>query len=261
MLLRRKGIQWFGDNAILSDFEFETEQYRVLNPTATSAQIAAIDANIKAIKYGAGITLSSVTAKMSLVAPRLVTQSSVDLRPYALIPGVQISISDGTKVAVYSGLTVGTGETYTEKLLDTSFDDTSKWLKENGTITVSGGQGFFTNSGSGLSLYQSNIETSKELYVVSVNVASITSGSIRSALNSVSVVQPLVVGDNVGYLTTVNSGNANIITFSANTTAVVNSFSVKKVLTASTTGLDATTLSDAGINANAASFTITITRP
>ncbi len=59
----------------------------------TQAQLAAVDANIKAIKYGSGITLSSLTAKRSEVdGTAFVTQSSVDLRPYV---GFKLTTSDG----------------------------------------------------------------------------------------------------------------------------------------------------------------------
>lgn len=81
----------------------------------TGAQVAALDANIKLIKYGAGITLAAVTLNLSLVAgTTFISNPSVDMRPYKAF---NASLSDGAKTLTLTPLgAVGTGQTYSAEL-------------------------------------------------------------------------------------------------------------------------------------------------
>src|SRR5512133_1769017 len=93
-------------------YEPETLTYAATH-TMTPAEVAALDLEIKAIKSGTPLTLSSLTLYMSLVSGAyFLTRSSVDLTRYAGIAGVQYSVAaTGTPAvtAVYSGtITAGT---------------------------------------------------------------------------------------------------------------------------------------------------------
>lgn len=123
---------------------------------------------------------------------------------------------------------------------DPSFDTSAYWQKEDGTITVSGGQGIFTNSTNAKSLYKANLLTSPQykLYKAITVVDSITSGSIITLIGgNRSIAGNLIAGTNTGYtIIATTSGNINIYTTSDGTTAAVNSYSIMQVLAPSTSG-------------------------
>jgi len=236
----------------------------------SASTITTLDNNIRLVKFGSGITLASVTAKLSLVSPRLVTQSSVDLRPYAMIPGASFSFSDGTKSAVFSGGSAGTGETLGAELttgwtsnapypyetfssagknIDSAIGDSShaimrayatalanpagKLYKNETTITLNSGSGpdFYYHALSDLA--GAGIVTAKA-YVNGINTTYFTGTSAQYT----------------GFRT-----NADIAT---NYSAV---WSNKQVLTADTTGANFSAVTDGGVNPNIATWTVTITKP
>jgi hypothetical protein len=102
---------------------WQSEVFKYLTSSGASltrAQIAAIDANIKAIKYGSGIILASVTGYLSTVnGTALATGLSVDPRPYVMTPGWKIAFADSAgKIAYGYGKAAGTGETYLETVVN-----------------------------------------------------------------------------------------------------------------------------------------------
>ena len=239
------------------DIEPEVYNYLLLGPSLTAAQIATLNANVRLIKYSTGITLASVTAKMSIASPYLVTTSSVDLRPYALIPGVQIVYNDGAKTSTFTGNTPGSGETLDSNLL-ASVDFTSGWTPLNSTINSAS---TFTITALSGAVFK-DIVTKGALYVAAFT-ASVSGGEARM-LNSGELIivvsgatptyKTMSAADN--QLRFYNTGGGNGATF---TQATAN---LQKVLTANTTGFNATACTpEAGFNADAASFTATITKP
>ena len=236
----------------------------------TPTEIAALDAQMKAIKYSTGLTISSLTAKMSLVAPRLVTQSSVDLRPYALTSGTSFSFSDGSKSVVFTGGSAGTGETLSGTELITGF-----------TNKVGVAFDTFATAGADISQAVSNGTTQRYSYSNQITAQSV------GALLKRTVTYSKVSGTNpLSYLSVNTYGDSPALDFPVTSPAVyrtvnntterylcyltsgVNAVdfsaignSLQQVLTASTSGANFSALTDGGVNPNIATWTLTITKP
>jgi hypothetical protein len=241
-----------------------------INPALSTAERLALNTNVRLVKYSTGITLASVTAKLSIASPYLVTTSSVDMRPYALIPGVQIVISDGSKTATFTGNTPGSGKTVgDEKHNDPGFANSALWTVPAPDWSVTGGQATINANSSISAISQSNVQLVSavvvgELYETQFTIAEITSGGFASRLTGqVSGITRTTTGTFVDYLTANSSATgAGIVNTNVVTVGKVDNKSLKKVLTADTSGFNATACTaEAGFNGNAASFTATITIP
>lgn len=107
----------------------------------TGAQIASLNTDIGTIKYGSGVTLSSLTLNMSTTATGLITGSSVDLRPYSSTiwgnTALVATVSDGTNSFTLTPGVVGTVETLGSTLLTTTWTNNAAGLYE--TFTSTGG--------------------------------------------------------------------------------------------------------------------------
>lgn len=250
---------------LLGSVEPELMAYIALNPSLTNAQVAALDANIKSIKYGSGIVLNAVTANLSIVDGKaFVTNPSVDLRPYL---GFKLSFSDGSKALVGYGKAAGTGETLGSNLL-AGFDFTSDWAVFDANASITDSNSFATTANSGL---WKNIFAQYRLYK-SV-FARTTTASASDIWNGSDTGRTQISNGNGTFYSTarLNTGlqrNIYIRNAGAGTTDV-STLSLYDVLTPSATGLTIVSTaggttynwaSNGGINANAASFTVTITK-
>lgn len=241
--------------------EPETLTYLLLNPTATSAEIVAANLNIRAIKYGSGVTLSSLTLNMSTTATGLITNSSVDLTPYSSTvwgsTALQLTVNDGTNDFTLTPAAAGTGETLDDDLL-AGWNLTSGWSVEGGAITNATTA---TASGALLEIYRS-ILTRGALYkgsfaaTVQQGTAKITDtvGNLTYIANGATSYFTATLGGAGPYWVIRNSSTENTKTI------VITSQAVQKVLTPSTTGILYTGGSGATFNPNAATKSITITK-
>lgn len=240
----------------------------------TKAQIVAIDSNIRLIKYSTGITLASITAKVS-IADKFITQSSVDLRPYALIPESQFSLSDGTKSIVYSGaMTAGSGETLDKEVIPNNlFTDnitgwavassaTIAWVAGELELTITGVGGGFTQTITGLTtgaLYKRSTTARSGTFTAAMSFTDI--GGLTAFGPAFTPVA--TEGTYSQYITTI--GTSDVFTIKRLTpltgTGYYNSVSEKRVLTPDTTGFSSGTVTDAGVDPNIVSWAVTITKP
>jgi hypothetical protein len=221
----------------------------------TKAQIAAIDLNIKAIKYAPeGLTLSSVTGKWSLVSgTSFGTGFSQDLRWLSFLQGIQIVANDDTNsmtiIPTYLGY--GTGETLTDLIAE--WDLTSGWatfaatINDADTFTTAGAGGVRKNIGGAAGA------------LVKLTASYTTTASIVGLMNygnTASYLSSFVTG---GYRTLVDATGIYIRNAAAGQTDIT-SMSIEQVLTPDTSGFVWTATSVGSFNANAAAFTLTITR-
>jgi len=235
--------------------EPETLIYWASNPTTTPADITIINANMKLIKYSTGITISSLTAKMGLVLTDgkvPVTQCSTPISPYALISGASFDFFDGAKHVVFTGGAAGTGETYGTDLI-------AGWNLTNWGIiaaaTVVDADTFSTTGNGGVS---KQILINGALFKVAFSRS--TTASACDVFDSTAVGVKFTNGNSTGYGTSVDANrNLYIRNTGAGSTDVA-TISTFQVLTADTTGLNATAVTDGGVTANSATWTLTITR-
>jgi len=247
--------------------EAETATYMGLNTGMTTAQIIAVNDNIRLIKYSTGITLASLTGKVSIAAPYLVTTSSVDLRPYALISGVQIVFNDGAKTATYTGNTPGSVETVGNNLV-TSWPTSSgyeTWTVSGGNITQaidSGNDGISASNSMGLSA------GALVFFTIDYTLTSGTGPTFRmfcpvNGSATGAIAQLLSTTGAKSFYATQPSSDS-YIGFRSNgaTNFSASNLLGKKVLTADTSGFNATACTaESGFNGNVASFIVTITKP
>jgi hypothetical protein len=258
--------------------EIETITYHDLriseaNPM-TEAQTAALDANIKTIKYGAGITLSSLTLNISGTTsgavPSFISNPSVDLRPYV---GFKVSIAAGGKTLVGWIKAAGSGETLsaTEKWLNGNFSSDeppgTAWVRGAGFV-ITGGQLVGTTAPVA-NTYATIAATTGALYKTSADFV-ITTGTIRFTPASGGIGKELSgTGAYSVYGTAITGfpspGFRVLTTF----TGTIDNASTKQVLTPSTNGATIVSTqggatynwtSDGGIVPNSASYTMTVTR-
>jgi len=250
--------------------EPETLAYLTSNPNA-SRDWWNIDQNIKQIKYASGVVLNSVTANLSIVDGKaFVTNPSVDLRPYI---GMKLSISDGSKSLVGFGKAAGTGETLGDEILsDPTFDNASAWTVIQSGWSLSGGKGVKVSDATGRYMYETKPLTVGGLYKGHVTIDAI-SGSMSLVFLGYSTFSTYksVPGLIEGYTTKTGPTltNVGVNAGAASQTATIDDISAKQVLTPSSTGITIVSTkggttynwaSNGGINANAASYTITITK-
>ena len=266
----------------IDNLEDETLAYLATHGVSrTSAEIAAIDVNIKAIKAGTPVVLSSLTAKLSTIdGTAFVTQSSVDLRPYI---GFKFSFNDGSQALVGWAKAYGTGETLGSELVTNG--DFSAWTGDNpngwsvaevgdATSNVTenpAGKCNIISDGTFTAVYQAPLASSR-LYKLTCVVDSLT-GQIYFG-QSVAPAWTSVIsaaGATTLYGTCAAASQNRVLAArqaGAPCNAVVSLVSAKQVLTPDTSGLTIVSASggstynwtsDGGIAPNAASFTLTIT--
>ena len=154
----------------------------------------------------------------------------------------QIEIYDASNRMLRGVLkAAGTSETVTELLDDTSFDDASKWTTLEDGWSVSGGQAIKVTSASGIKIGQTKNTVYHGLVKSVFTVSAISGGFIRSTIQgSVALATHTSAGTFTDYAFDEYGAPArNIILLtqnSATTTATVDSFSMSKVLTPSSSG-------------------------
>jgi hypothetical protein len=254
-----------------SGLQRETKQYLSLpGVSLTSAQILALDANIKAIKYGAGLTLSGVTVNTANYGNGLqfLTNSSIDLRPYV---GFYININNGLNFTGLVG-SVGTVESLGTERISSWGNETNsnpfETFTSSGTditqaVNSSGGGRCSTNADSDLT-HSALYKMISNITVNSGTISGYKFGLSSAVLGFSPAIWSAVLGAGVNtwYIhnddTTVNRnvgiwGTGNI-DFSANG----NSF--KQVLGPNSNGVWLTSyIADPSFNYNTLSATITIT--
>jgi hypothetical protein len=261
--------------------------YWAVNPSATIAEIIAINSNIRLIKYSTGITLASVTGYLSTVdGTAFATGLSVDPRPYVMTPGWKFSIKDSAnKVAVAYGKAAGTGETLdTELNPDPGFADAGSWDCDAGG-SIAGGKAVFTDAAVGTNIITKTeilstvlsgiVNAQTKLFKSVYSITDRTDGSVRASWNNAyDGATKSSVDTFTEYVNLNASGVPNYkIKLSARTTGTdlaCDNYSVKQVLTPGPTGLTLTDTAggatfnwasiEAGFDPNSASFTVTITR-
>jgi len=203
------------------------------------------------------LTLGSITGKLSIVAPCLGTGFNVLLAPFTFIPGVQIVLNDGAKTATYTGNTPGSGETYQELLSDTGFDNNGEWSKNAGW-SVANSNGIATAVASSTYIYQL-ISTTGKLIKVSLVCSEFTSGIFRTYVGGIGGTAVTQTGTFSNYLTSIGANSILGIVSQATSTSKFSSLSMLQVLTADTTGFNATACTaEAGFNGNALAFSAQI---
>jgi hypothetical protein len=245
-----------------SGLETETIAYlRTAGGVFTAAQIRTIDNNIKAIKYSTGIILASVAVNTSNVASYyFLSNPSVDLRPYT---GFYASLAAGGQTKKVLLGAPGTGETYGEELVD-------MWLNHPAypyeTLTLGVGPlvtQAIAIAASGHVMYK-NVTIANKL-LKNTNTVIKASGNLPnvSIASSRDMGSPINFTVNGTSYKTARSTDVTVAIFQVNNNAVdmaITVFSLKQVLTPSATGCWFTLVSDTGVNLNAASFTISITK-
>lgn len=236
----------------------ETLAYWRLNPSATPAQILAINNYVRQIKLGSGVTLASVTAKLSLVnGTPFVTQVSQDLR-WLANTGWKVTFTNASNSAYLLAGAAGTGETYGSNPF-APFNFTSGFSTSG--ATVSDADTFVTAGGAG-GLYKDGIFIAGKLYKAKV-VGSVTSGTL--SINSVSAgvnnrVQIAAAGA-YGYHTGIAGNTYIYLRNSAASTTDVSSIEVLEITAPDATGfIGSTNWTISGITGGEASYTVTITR-
>lgn len=268
--------------------EIETLNYiGLLGGAINRVDAETIDAQIKSIKYGSGITLSAVTANIATVnGEAMISIPSIDLRPYV---GFKVSIAAGGKTLVGWVKSAGTGETYLEKVLNGSVStDTSNWTAGDSAISsVAGGQDGnclqVANSGANFGYaYQQLVNGSGALFYFSAYFKSGTATGARLLIGtgpaSGNLYNPGVTWTDVNWTQhtvrkTTASTNVTVSLYSWSDvngqTSFWDTISALQVLTPSATGVTIVSASGGstynwtsndGIDPNAASFTMTITR-
>lgn len=264
----------------------ETAAYSKLT-TVTNANQKTLDKNISLVKHSTGITLASITCNTSLATWYGLSNPSVDLRPYALIPGVQMVQSDGTKTSTFSGtFTLGTGETYGSTLLSNgnmeTGDPPTGWIGNNSTLSSVADE---RTGGSGTkSIKVERTGTDSCAYqTIALNGALIkydywrkgdgTNNGRLILSNALSGTVSLfedssyttATWENRTGLKTLNSATIYVRLATSSTIAAYSQFddaNLYQVLTPSLYGFSASSKStEVGFDPKAASYTLTITRP
>ena len=269
-------------------FQPETLAYFTAHPELTPAEIAALDLEIKGIKSGTPLTLSSLTCNLSLISGAyFITRASTDLNRYSGISGVQYSVAaTGTPAttAVYSGaITAGTGETLAEVLnSNPTFDvNTTGWSAgDSGLSSVAGGYSnncLQVDRTGGALQYASQgiLSTVGKLERLSAYIKSGTSGNetykiYAADIGGGSYGSPKITGtssaswvNGIGYFTA-SAVAGTIYTVKDSGTAGTMLFDevyVQQVLTPDATGIIAAALTAGAINTAAATYVVTVSKP
>jgi len=258
---------------VWTPFEPETVEYVDLTEALLAyATYQGVDANIKAIKYGSGVTLSSLTAKFSTVAPTFVTQISQDLRWLAILNAtvpITATWNNGTNTLAMYPVAAGTGETLGDALNVSDCANLSYATFDGASAT-----GFHAIAGAAQAGGTADeiAYVAGKLFKMGATLA-VTSGSnpnwsFRSALSAASSTNL------IGFNSTM--GVAGVKTVYGNpdttTTGVINFRSappseftisglyIKNVTAPDSSGFTCSDLSGASFNPNAATFTLNIVR-
>lgn len=254
-------------------FEPETEAYAATH-TMTDAEKAALDLEIKSIKAGTPLTLSSLTLNLSLVSGAyFITRSSVDLNRYSGISGVQYSVAaTGTPAttAVFSGaITAGTGETLGSGLFNnsdfasdeppgTAWARGDGWTISGGVAAINGGAAYKT-----ITQQPASVGQGKLLKTV-FDIATWTSGGKLQAVvgNQGIGTERSSTGTFIQYLTVATTSKICGITTRADAVvATIDNVNFYIVLTPDATGILAAALTNGGIAANSATYVVTVSKP
>lgn len=275
-----------------SIFQPETWRYKALVPTASWSTLRTIDGYVRAIKFGSGVSLSSITAQISRVAGTAFFQSpSTDLR--WLWPGVKATFtySAGNYDIAYVG-SAGTGETFGVTKLSYGAMESADVTAIAGNAqrctiaSIAGGQSgncLEITLTSGTTQYVYEIPSglvSGALYLGSVYIKSGTSGNESALLkfdaSSIATGTTSATWTQIsGYVTRTSQNGFTYMKNSATAgTMLFDSGSFVQVLTpkshsasaggfylnSTATGTDKTLASSAGTAAPNSAFTLTITR-
>ncbi|MFA7000269.1 MAG: hypothetical protein WC241_04105 [Candidatus Paceibacterota bacterium] len=207
---------------------------------------------------------SGVTAKLSTVNGAAFVTSVSGSIPFSRFLNRKITISDGTNTCVGYVQAVGTGETYTEKCTDVPFNSNASWTKGAGWA-VAGGKATATAPCNAL-IYQAWGTAAGALYKIIRVADSVSAGTHSVRIFSVSIDPQTSAGTFEVYITGTGATAGGIIG-SNGLGGVFDSISVGQVDSPDTTGCIIVSsrggatrnwTSNGGINANAASFTVTI---
>jgi hypothetical protein len=246
--------------------EPETVVYQGL-PSAVQSQFATNE-NIKTIKYGAGIALTSVTGRLATVAlGAFIDAPSVDLRAYRTF---KATFTEGAHTAVALIGEPGTAESLSgEFLRDPLFDDNTKWTPGAGWAVAGG---LATATAANLTWLKDTGATAAVVGSLIKGVIvcdSITGGGFRLSVGSSTFDDENSLGTKTRYVTAPSAGAAfDGLYASSALTAVFSAMSIKRVTAPSALGallykLDGVTRSfesNNGLDANTA-WVITIQRP
>jgi hypothetical protein len=223
--------------------------------TGTTGTQFTTNENIKAIKYVSGITLSSLTANLSLVNGTVfVSNPSVDLR-FGANTGWKYTFTSGANSAYFLAGAAGTGETLSANIFST-FNFTSGWT--TGTSTIIDADSFSSPSATGI--VKANATTTGGLYKSSATGA--TTASAMVIRDGTPVVTFATMGAAASYATSINGVAGIYLRNSSAGTTDVTTLVVQQVLTPSATGIAATgNWTNSGITGNEASYTVTVQRP
>lgn len=278
---------------IIAGMQRETKLWLSL-PGANAANAATVNENIRAVKYSTGVSLTAVTLNLSTASGAyFLTRSSVDLRPYALISGAQISVAaTGTPgtTAVFGGLSAGTGETVGAQLHTSANAASDPNGNEANALTGFAQSGTATVTSDSSSPYagsyhiknvaaaqfsgclSSSIGTAAGRLYQAAFATKVDSGTwivvIRNPANTVTtkVLASLTASayqSHTPYWTSaVDNELFRYITDTGSTgTAYLDAVGWKHVLTADLSGVQATSLTNGGINPNSATYVVTVTKP
>jgi len=235
----------------------------------------ALDANIKAIKYGSGVTLSSLTANFSTVAPTFVTQISQDLRWLAILNAttpITATWNDGTNTLAMYPVAAGTVATYGDNLITNGAfaTDVSNWgTTAPSTITWAAPGKCNIARGGGTAFGQCLQAISARAGNILLLSVHIISRSNMFGANYYDINTQFFTASGTATIGVVSSaktaiadnGSISLGGFgSSSATASVDDVSVVTITAPDATGFTASDLSGASFNPNAATFTLNIVR-
>lgn len=242
----------------------------------TNANQRVIDGYVDAIKWGAGITLSSLTVQKSLATNLFFTQSSVPLGWLANTPWKGV-LSDGSKTLTFYMGAAGIGETYQERFTNGDFSGTWASNVPQGW-TVSGTQddnyylvGDDTNNRlrvvalagtSSMGVYQ-DVGVVGSLNKYTLDIYQVTSGQIKIQYGAGTALATYgTTGIKTGYLNHAGTGTVVYIVRVAGCDITIASVSSQIVLSPdATTGLWIKDITEeATFDRNKATYTATFTR-
>ncbi len=239
----------------------ETVAYMALpGVSMTGAQIATVDANIRAIKYGSGVTLSSLTAKFSTVAgTQFVTQISQDLRWLSSTvwgsTALTLTWNDGTNTWAMTNGAAGTGETYGGNLVTNgTFNTDANWgTHTNWTIATNVATAAVSNS----NLQQQLVTTSG--WLLKNDFDWTHTGGILSADIETTPASTFTTSGAKTFYRTVGL-NKFIRFYGGAVSGVLDNVVSRQIPTPDTTGLVGSAGSGALFNPNAATFSVTVVK-
>lgn len=219
------------------------------------------------------VVLAAFTCKLSLVAgTAFITNPSTSLVNFI---NQKITINDGAQNLVGWIKAAGTGETVTDIVTgdDSTFaSDTGWWSKSDASITINdatAGKAHWNNSTNGYGIYRANRATIGGLIKSTLTVAGRTGGGVKVLYGTYFGDSRVTDATYTEYRTVITSGTVGVLATSNGTTLDVDDLTYQRVLTPSATGVTIVSAaggttynwtSNGGINPNATSFTVTITR-